>query len=85
MSAGVSAPTAALGGRGSKLVGDHVRALGAFYGDTPKAVFAAIAFSLASVNGDPEEAQRVMLREWTALYDNGIVPQKPPQRVEADL
>lgn len=50
---------------------------------TPKTVFAAIAVSYASRAGDYLDlATDNILREWTALYDNGIVKQKPPRRVE---
>lgn len=51
---------------------------------TPKAVYAAIALSLAvcQVGRDDEkgfELARALLRgEWQALHASGIVPQKPP-------
>lgn len=52
-----------------------------FYNNTPKAVFAAIAVSLAIINtgeGDCFDGVENLLRdEWAALYKNKIVPQKP--------
>jgi len=47
--------------------------------DTPKAVWAAIAVSLATQGGDRlTEARALILAEWEVLHANGIVPQKPP-------
>jgi hypothetical protein len=49
---------------------------------TPKTVFAALAVSYAlhqredNFNAVVEE----LLDEWEILYQNGIVPQKPPKR-----
>lgn len=49
------------------------------YAATPKAVFAAIAASALTTGGDYiERAGTEILREWWCLYDNQIVPQKPP-------
>ena len=50
----------------------------------PKAVFAAIAYSFCSSGGDlsVSEAQKRLLDEWWTLYENGIVPQKPPRARE---
>jgi hypothetical protein len=49
--------------------------------NTPKAVWAAIAISFA-VNlggeGDFSEAAQAVVREWSALHQNGIVPQAIP-------
>jgi len=54
------------------------------YDGCPKAVFAAIAVSLATTGGDYlEEAQERIISEWWALYDNGIVKQKPMLKREA--
>lgn len=49
------------------------------FDDTPKAVIAAIAYSLAMrLCGDDESAALAMLGdEWRALHAAGIVPQKP--------
>lgn len=51
------------------------------YRDTPKAVIAAIAYSLASrIIESGQDAEYVIREEWQALYDNGIVPQKPSKK-----
>jgi len=48
------------------------------YRKIPKAVFAAIAVSLATSGGDYIENAEVLIREeWKALHFAGIVPQKP--------
>lgn len=48
------------------------------YAQTPKAVLAAIVVSLLSGGGDdPRYLNERIRAEWQALYDNGIVPQKP--------
>ena len=51
----------------------------------PKAVIAAIAVSVLTVGGDElAMASSRFLAEWWTLYDNGIVPQRPPfPRAEA--
>jgi hypothetical protein len=48
----------------------------------PKTVLAAIAVSLQAklgVDGDwnAESVTKALRKEWTTLYQNGIVPQKP--------
>jgi hypothetical protein len=49
------------------------------YDKIPKAVLAAIAVSYASGGGDwLENASDNVLNEWRILYNNGIVPQRPP-------
>lgn len=51
------------------------------YDKTPKAVFAAIAISALTCGGDQmSEARERILAEWLALYQNRIVPQKPPRQ-----
>lgn len=52
------------------------------YTVAPKAVIAAVAYSLALrlCSDDFEEAENMIKEEWAALYNAGIVPQKP--RVE---
>lgn len=52
------------------------------YEDTPKAVAAALAFSLAMrLCGDSAiDARETVRAEWETLFANGIVPQKPPAR-----
>lgn len=50
------------------------------YDDTPKAVFAALAFSLAMRLSDDDfhEARKLLLREWNILGRNGIVSTPMP-------
>ena len=53
------------------------------YAETPKAVFAAIAASLATCGGDQlGEVDRLIVQEWAVLHANGIVPQAPPRRFD---
>jgi hypothetical protein len=69
-------------GRGFKLGNSYMANLGPLYAQTPKAVFAAIAWSMCFINVEEagtEEANKRFLEEWQALYDNGIVPQAPPK------
>ncbi len=49
------------------------------YGSTPKAVVAAVAYSLAMrlCEDNQDEAAQMIRDEWAALYDAKIVPQKP--------
>jgi hypothetical protein len=46
---------------------------------TPKAVLAAVAYSLAMrlAEDSPCQAEQLLAEEWRALYLSGIVPQKP--------
>lgn len=73
-----------------KAMNDYAASLSAeFYSKTPKAVFAAIAVSLANqcneagidaIWDENEQAlDALLLAEWTALHNAGIVPQKPPR------
>lgn len=64
---------------------EYAYALGAdLLNATPKNVLAAIAVSSLTCGGDQiAHAPELLLEEWTALHDAGIVPQKPPSRVEA--
>lgn len=51
------------------------------YENIPKAVLAAIAVSALTLGGDYlEEARSRVAKEWLILFQNGIVPQKPPAR-----
>jgi hypothetical protein len=66
-----------------KTTNEYVRAL-PDYADVPKAVYAALALSLAvRVSGQAdggesfETARRILVEEWAALYASGIVPQAP--------
>lgn len=51
----------------------------------PKAVYAAIAYAfiVRTLGGAPGpiEVEETLMREWTTLHENGIVPQKPPKQV----
>jgi len=65
--------------RGMKIKNGYVEELEDLYEKTPKAVFAAIAISALTTGGDYlEHAKERILEEWVALYENGIVSQKPP-------
>lgn len=50
------------------------------YDDTPKAVFAAVAFSLAMRLSEDnfDEARKLLLREWNILTRNGMVTTPMP-------
>lgn len=73
---------------GVKLCNEYAAALGCFYDSTPKAVFAALAYSYATMfdpNGEgeataPDEVISRLKREWSVLADNGIIPQRPPTK-----
>lgn len=57
------------------------------YDHTPKAVIAAVCWSIAerlSAFDDSDDAADLIRKEWAALHANGIVPQKPVARVEGD-
>jgi len=47
--------------------------------DGTKTVFMAIAlsFALRITEGNIDAARQLVMNEWQALHDNGIVPQKP--------
>jgi len=51
-----------------------------FYGNCPKAVFAALAVSylLNHQNVNAENVEIDLRREWSNLHSQGIIPQKPP-------
>ena len=53
-----------------------------FYDAIPKSVLAAIAISLMLnyLDGNETKVQHELIKEWQALYDNGIVPQKPKKQ-----
>lgn len=60
-----------------KKINEYSDSIG-YYERVPKAVFAAIAVSALTVGGDYlNEAEPRLAREWWALYNAGIVPQKP--------
>jgi hypothetical protein len=63
----------------NKISNEYARAFGDLYERTPKAVFAAIAFSALTCGGDNwDGGQAALLKEWRTLHANGIVPQAPP-------
>lgn len=68
---------------GPKLSNQYAGALGRLYDLTPKAVFAAVAYSYATwaCGEEAKTSEKVVMRlleEWRVLHENGIVPQKPP-------
>jgi hypothetical protein len=67
--------------RGFKVFNEYVKALEGGYALTPKAVYAAVAYSLAMrLCGDDGEAARDLIaQEWQTLHENGLVPQKPKE------
>jgi hypothetical protein len=63
----------------NKLHNEYAARFGSVYAETPKAVFAAIAYSMCFMVSE-EDSRRALARfaeEWQCLHDNGIVPQKP--------
>ena len=66
-----------------KIRNEYVDVLGAVYADTPKAVFAAVAVSLlANIAGvDLGDVGAAIIKEWGALHEAGIVPQKPINQI----
>lgn len=66
---------------------EYAQAFGRLYAKTPKAVFAAVAFSYAHTqcgedgleSSSSEETVRRFLNEWRILNENHIVPQKAPK------
>jgi hypothetical protein len=62
-----------------KRTNEYARALDQI--DAPKAVWAAIAFAFADrltgLHMDDHAIHTLIMDEWQALHDNGIVPQKP--------
>jgi len=74
------APGSALRGRGLKIHNCYAAAV-PDYPNTPKSVFAAIAYSLAlrlSGNEVHADALATLRAEWVALHHAKIVPQRPP-------
>jgi hypothetical protein len=74
------------GNRGVKLSNEYARSL-VDYARVPKAVLAAVAYSLASriLEGEgrdsesPTIVEEFIIEEWRVLNQNGIVPQEPPK------
>ncbi len=67
-------------GRGGKTLNEYQMTLDQrVYAQCPKAVLAAVAVSALTRGGsDLEDATPRLVLEWWALFDNGIVPQRPP-------
>lgn len=70
----------------NKLHNDYAATLdqaGGLFEKTPKAVLAAMVVSLMTCGGDRldelEALREQFLEEWAALYNCGIIPQKPPR------
>lgn len=60
---------------------EYADALGDLLDRAPKSVLAAIAVSALTSGGDRlDEAAEEVLSEWAILHENGIVPQRPPNR-----
>ena len=72
-------------GRGMKIHNEYAAAFDKLYASTPKAVFAAVAYSFASLleEGVQDNVVPLFLNEWRILYENGIVRQAPPKRSHA--
>jgi hypothetical protein len=69
-----------------KLSNEYSAQLGKLYHEIPKAVFAAIAVSALTGGGDRlDDATAEVIREWSVLHRNGIIPQTPPARLLAAL
>ena len=68
-----------------KTSNEYARAFGRLYAKTPKAVFAAVAYSFAGWAAGNEAASTEVqiarfIEEWRILHENGIVPQKPAKK-----
>lgn len=71
--------------KGFRTSNSYVKQLGALYAKVPKAVLAAIAVSSLTCGGDYiDRAEELLLWEWSCLWRNGIVPQKPPRVIEQE-
>jgi hypothetical protein len=70
-----------------KINNDYAIAAGRdFYAEIPKAVWAALAVSSLTQGGDYlDEARARVAAEWQALYQAGIVPQRPNKEALAAL
>jgi hypothetical protein len=61
----------------SIFLGNEYQALFPNYSNTPKAVIAAMAVSFAIHATGEDQVPQVLKKEWEALHNAGIVPQKP--------
>lgn len=70
---------------GMKLTNCYSEAVGEdVYVKAPKAGFAAVAVSRLTCGGDHLNlARKLFLAEWQALYEGGIVTQRPPKAFDA--
>ena len=67
-----------------KRTNEYSQAFGRLYAKTPKAVFAAVAFSYANwacgeESANDQETIGRFIQEWRVLHENGLVSQKPPK------
>lgn len=65
------------------VLNEYANAIGGdLWESCPKAVFAAIAVSALTCGGDHlGQAHELVAEEWCALFDAGIVTQRPPSHV----
>ena len=67
-----------LGNKSNSYVWSMDNGTSGLFDKIPKSVFAAMAVSALTCGGDYlEKASFVICKEWCALYDNGIITQKP--------
>lgn len=60
-----------------KITNEYAESIG-YYARVPKAVFAAVAVSALTIGGDYlDDAEPRFAREWWALYNAGVVSQRP--------
>jgi len=71
--------------RGDKILNEYADRLGLVFDECPKAVIAAIAMSHYINLECDVPPPLAFCREWQALYDAGIVPQKPGKRARIEL
>jgi hypothetical protein len=66
-----------------KAMNDYAVQLCDYYSKAPKAVIAAVVVSFLINHFQTEqgtgEVAHAFLKEWETLYQNGIVPQRPPK------
>jgi len=64
--------------RGIKVTNEYAESIPG-YNQTPKAVYAALAYSFAMLlaEDNPTRALGFLETEWRTLYENSLVPQKP--------
>lgn len=63
-----------------KYSNEYAKTLGETFEKAPKTVIAAVAVSVLTEGGRIlDQAEKLFLNEWKFLYQNRIVPQKPPR------